>query len=246
MPHFRALLQSASRLAAAAGPREPVAATPADIAVALRHIATTRVKVALILCWFTSARPCDVLQLRKDAVAFPAAHEVKVKFTRGKVVGAVGAYHIHTQVDDDDSYRLVRDFVAAAPDGFLFPLRSGYQRQAFLTEVRLALRQSRPVLELRSLRRGSLQLLAQGGASEEELLTFSRHTTTQQLRRYLGFESVPHAAQRSGIAKAAILARGLRGGAPREFTAPEVHINDWLSVSAEGGIAVSRERTPSR
>jgi hypothetical protein len=175
---------------------------------------------------------------------FPDGHELKLKFTRGKVVNAVGAYHIHTQVADDSSFRLLRGFVDGAPDGFLFPLRSGYQRQALLSELRLALRHSRPLLELRSLRRGSLQLLAHGGASEDELLAFSRHTTAQQLRRYLGFESVPHAAQRSGVAKAVILADGLAGGSPREFSAPGVQICDWLSVSSDGDVILSRDRVP--
>jgi hypothetical protein len=244
LPHFKALMLAADRLSAAAGPREPVAAIPEDVRVALQHLTSDKAKVALILCWYTSARPCDILHLKDTSVVFPEGNQVRVQITRGKVVNSVGAYHIHTQIAADDHFALVRRYVESHK-GFLFPLRSGYQRQALLTELRLALRKSRPTLELRSLRRGSLQLLAKGGASEEELLTFSRHTTVAALRRYLGFGAVPHAAQRSGIVKAAVLAGDLHGGAPREFLAPEVRINDWLAVSTDGDISISKERAPN-
>jgi integrase len=243
MPHFRAILMSSARLAAAIGPREPVPASPDDVRVALEHLSSVKAKVALLLCWFSAARPCDVLSLRAENVLFDTDNRIALNVRRGKVVNSVGAYHLHTRIDSDHHFKMVQDFVKDSA-GFLFPLRSGYQRQVLLTELRLALRCSRPTLELRSLRRGSLQLLAKAGASEAELLCFSRHTTARQLRRYLGFEAVPHADQQSGVAKASVLARGLSGGYPREFASPEIRINDWLAVTAEGDIIVSRERAP--
>jgi hypothetical protein len=74
---------------------------------------------------------------------------------------------------------------------------------------------------------------------EEELLTFSRHTNVQQLRRYLGFGAIAHAAQKRAVEKAAVLA-GLEGGHSNE-----VRVNDWLSVTPDGDIVFAPERAPA-
>lgn len=243
MPFFKNLLHSAGRLAAAVGAREPVAATSADVKAALSYLDTDKLKVMLLLCWFTSARPCDVLQLKKANVQLKDDGVFAIKVTQGKVVADIEAYHIWSRIADPEADALLRRFIGQAPDGYIFPLKNAYQRQGVLAQLRNALRCVSPALELRSLRRGSLQALAAAGASVDELLCFSRHTTPAALFRYLGWNLIPHQAQRGGIEKAAALAAGLRGGDPKDF-AVEVRIRDWLTVSTEGGIELSTERPP--
>ena len=110
-----------------------------------------------------------------------------------------------------------------------------------MTECRAALRVSRPELSWRSVRRGALQQLAASGCSEAELLTFSRHTNVQQLRRYLSFGAIAEASQQSAIVKAAALAAGLRGGHSDDDL---IRVTDWLHISRNGAVQFAPERAP--
>ncbi len=53
-----------------------------------------------------------------------------------------------------------------------------------------ALRRTNSKLENRSIRRGALQTLTAAGATDQELMLFSGHTTVQMLNRYLLWGSV--------------------------------------------------------
>mgnify|MGYP001573383159 FL=1 len=71
------------------------------------------------------------------------------------------------------------------------------------------LREIRPRLQGRSLRRGSLQCLAAAGVPTETLLAFSGHTQLETLLRYLDFGAKP--SERTHRAQDAAL-RHLGGG----------------------------------
>ena len=55
------------------------------------------------------------------------------------------------------------------------------------SKVTTRLRKEHKLLESRSLRRGRLQQLSKAGATDTELLFWSRHTGIPMLRRYLSF-----------------------------------------------------------
>ena len=255
-PLFRALLASSKREAVFQGAREPVAAVAADVAEALQHLRTKgdlQTAALLALCWFTAGRPGDVLQLLRDDVRFDKGDHLTARFRRSKVVKHVGEYVIHTRVTSDYARKVITDWKArGSGSGFLFPIANAQVRNKVITKLREALRHVRPELECRSLRRGTLQRLAKADATEEELLTFSRHTNAQQLRRYLGHGFVPHAAQRSAQGRAAALADGfpdITGGDADAVFADTaavglVRLADWCHVTLDGHAVFSLNRSP--
>ena len=89
---------------------------------------------------------------------------------------------MHTSVHDPDMTAALREYLAAAHGPFVFPIGSAYRRAGLMRELLVTLRTARPDLEARSLRRGTLCCMAANGASEQELLMWSRHTTAAALR----------------------------------------------------------------
>lgn len=202
-PHFRAALQTAKRLTVAQGPREPVVCTASDVSAAVTATASPRVRALLILCWFSGQRPCDVIQMKKQHLEFLTDDRLRLRITRGKTVASQGAHHIHTSVQDPNMMKVLRAYYDSVAGAFLFPVGSAYHRTVLTNELRCALRAARPELESRSLRRGTLCCMAAAGATEQELLQWSRHTTAAALRRYLYFEQTPHAEHQQMQARAA-------------------------------------------
>ena len=252
-PMFKALLTSSKREAVFQGAREPVAATNTDVTACvqrLRSTGDTQTAAVLLLCWFTAGRPGDVLQLLRDDISFTDGDRLTVRFRRSKVVKHIGEYVIHTRVPPAAAKIIMDAKARARSGGFLFPIANDKIRNKCITKLREALRSVRPELECRSLRRGTLQRLAKADATEEELLTFSRHTNAEQLRRYLGHGFVPHAAQRSAQGKAAALSEGfadMLGGdlddAQRGAGAP-IRLADWCHVTLDGHAIFSLNRSP--
>jgi integrase len=201
--HFRALLQTAKRLTVAHGQREPVECTANDVAAAITAAKTARARALLVLCWTTAQRPCDVIQMRSKDLEFGDDGKVRLRIVRGKTVGSQGPHYIHSAVYDSTMMSVLRDYVDGIQGPFLFPIGTAYHRTILMSELRQALRAARPCLEARSLRRGTLCCMALAGASERELLYWSRHTTPEALCRYLGFERTPHAEHQSMQARAA-------------------------------------------
>jgi hypothetical protein len=83
----------------------------------------------------------------------------------------------------------LRDAEAQGKTVLVEGVRDYVARKRYVESVKDALRAEtgNPALENRSIRRGALQAMALAGASEKELMLFSRHATPAMLRRYLGF-----------------------------------------------------------
>lgn len=227
-PRFRAVLQTAKRMTTAQGQHEPAICTPADVAAAAAAPTTTQQTAALlVLCWFTAQRPCDVLQMKKEHLEFLDNGKIRVRITRGKTVGTQGAHHIHSAVQDPAMMATLRSYHDAAAGPFLFPIGSAYHKTRVMTELREALRAVRPALEARSLRRGTLCCMAAAGATEQELLQWSRHTTVAALRRYLYFERTPH-AEHQQMQSLAPHALAVTGG-----DTPAVSFEDFLEIHGD-------------
>jgi len=244
------LLLTARRLSNDQGINEPVAATGADVAAALPHLSTDKLRTILLIAWYSAQRPADILRLKKDDITFKADRSVVIRFARSKVTNHIGTFHIHTRIPQVADFKIVKDYCDAAPTGFLFPYHNKYQRDRAVASIREALRKVRKELEIRSLRRGTLQTLAAGGASEAELLEFSRHSSVRMLRQYLAFGAVPQAEQRRAMDRSNVLDTSLMGGAPQPTLtggfshSDSLRINDFLSLGADGEVHLSSEHAP--
>ncbi|MEK7413393.1 MAG: hypothetical protein AAB263_08755, partial [Planctomycetota bacterium] len=193
-PRFRALMTAARRKANECGHREPQNATADDIVKALKF-ATSQLRGLLVLCWASAQRPCDVLQLRTKNVTLLPDGTLTALFVEGKTISALQPHHIHATVPQAMCEDL-RAFLDASDTFYLFPLGSEYKRTQVMRQMRDALRAVRPELEARSIRRGTLCAMAKRGATERELMTWSRHTSPKALWRYLGYEKIPPAEHR--------------------------------------------------
>jgi hypothetical protein len=68
-----------------------------------------------------------------------------------------------------------------------------------------AIRRAGSDLNMRAMRRGSLQTLAQAGHTAEQLLAFSGHASVEMLKRYLDWGRLFGHEQQAGQAAAAAL-----------------------------------------
>ena len=125
-----------------------------------------------------------------------------------------GRYTIATKINDPEAHARVKAFVDALPNpsSYLFPLpadkRAGQKERSRLgAQLLEALRKSRRELEIKSMRQGTLQMLAKLGLNDKQIMTFTHHTSEKTLKAYLEGEQVLHETQR----QAQQLAAGLAG-----------------------------------
>ena len=239
----RNMLTHATRLAAKTGAREPKAATPIHVRDAIRHLretGKTDVAVGLILCWYTAQRPCDIVLLKQRHLQHNTDGTYVARFGEGKVIGRVEAYHIHFTVSDPETATFLNEWITKQTphDGLLFPLPTRAARSSFLRSMTQALKVSDNALELKSLRRGTLQAYCRAGASENAMLAYSRHTTVDALRRYLGWGAIPTSEHQELIERSDALTV-VGGGAPTSVQPAE-----WIIVDDRGGIELSTEHPP--
>ena len=238
-------LTTANRLSASEGTHEPTAAKPQQVATTVgslmrdKHLAEA---CALSLCWYSAQRPCDTLLVRTAGLSSSNGDQWKARFQEGKVIGKVEAYHIHFRVPNKKALEAIKKYHLSRKRGKhkqLFEFASAYRRSQFLTRIRQALREVDPSLELRSLRRGSLQTYAEAGVSESALLAYSRHTSVQMLRRYLGWEAVVTDEHKEVMSSAEALAT-VRGGEPASSFTPQ----GWIEVTNSGTLRISSDHPP--
>ena len=201
------------------------------------------------MCWVTAQRPGDCINCRPEDVSFGDEYTVRIKFCRGKTTASQGAHHIHTRVLNSELYDAIRAHVdASASRSFLFPFASAYHRGKLVAAMTAALRRVRPDAEARSLRRSTLCIMAAKGATERQLLTWSRHTTEAALRRYLFLEEVPHAEHQ---AMQDLAARALGPdvdavtGADSASGAGAAPFDGLFTITAENGVIWNAGRAPS-
>jgi len=214
-PFFKNMMDAAERMKAKHPPRTIAPATYADVKEARKHLSDA-MQVALIVMWFTGSRfSTDVAHLQKKSFRFGDNGDVTVHYTEHKTGKAAGRYTIATKINDPEAMAKVKSFVEAlATDTtYLFPLPANKQagqkeRSRLGAQLRNALRQSRKELEIKSMRQGTLQMLAKLKLTDAQILTFTHHTSMTTLKSYLEGEQVLHETQR----QAQELAAGLAGG----------------------------------
>ena len=237
-PSVRQMLTHATRLAARSGSKEPQAATPAQVNTAIKSLRQTdhEAAAALALCWYTAQRPCDVLLLHSSNVKRVAERRYVLRFGEGKVVGRIEAYHIHVNIPNQYDFDVVNTWLEKKHHGRFVFAPSMQARRKVIAVVREALRTVDKGLELRSLRRGTLQTYHAAGIPENALLAYSRHTTVEALRRYLGWGAIATDEQRCLMDKA----EAITAGDAVTCLYPE----KWLGVSADGTIEVPTDHPP--
>jgi len=152
-------------------------------------------RVVIILMWCCAARSGDVLQLRKAGIMVGAVHapprvgemtEVSVFFDRGKVIGKIDPYTVHTAIPEYWATWL-KTYLSECKTEFLVQLVDKRDRQRFLAKLLEYLRTVVPACDLRAVRRGAAQSMAEKGVPLTTILQFTRHTDLPMLRRYLRF-----------------------------------------------------------
>jgi hypothetical protein len=139
--------------------------------------------MAILLAWVSAARCGCILQLRRQDVTFTPDGRLSLLFRRGKGALVRGPYTVHTCVPPSALADFQLLLVDLPPSQKIFPATTkGSDLKEALREAQTP---NEPLLEQRSIRRGSLMALAGTGISEKELLHFSGHTNGTTLRRYL-------------------------------------------------------------
>lgn len=170
--------------------------------------------VYLLLWWATAARSGDALLLQSWAIlTLRTSHGLplrSVKFVEGKGVTLRGPYTVHTLVP----LQHLLDRLLTNTEDYIFPPQF---RQKIANKVIEALKQADPRIEMRSIRRGSLQALAMADVNEQTLMSFSGHKCLPTLHRYLDWGTMRGQAQTAGgdaafAAWGPLLQKSLRAG----------------------------------
>jgi integrase len=175
-------LAAAQKEATAFEASAPKACTKQQVYAAIAK-AETPVKEKLAIAWLTAGRIGDVTQLKRDHVRL-TDQGMSVTFRRGKTAGAA-PFTVHTACPAE--WRpFLQDLLDRRTAGqFLWQAASPQARTDMGKTVAAALKQVDPMLEQRSIRRGSLQHMADEKVPDETLLLFSGHKRLETLKRYL-------------------------------------------------------------
>jgi len=178
----------------------------AQLHQALEAATDPEVRAVLLIQWACAARVGDVTQLKRAEISFnpPASNgavPMKVMFTKGKVIGRIDPYTIHTSIPQKWADWLAQ-WVSSSETPFLFQKTSKSLRYKLHQAALETLRRVAPACDLRSVRRGAAQTLAAKGVPMETILLFTRHTDVKMLRRYLRFGQTPSEESRKATAAA--------------------------------------------
>jgi len=249
-PLFSKMMDTARRKSVEQPGRRPAAATLDDVRAALPHIQEKRFQWLLIVSWFTSSRPTyDTVYVMKDDFVIDSNGLGVVTFKRSKTARSLGEYSIPINISDPAMLKIVRDYHASVTGDFMIPLPMSKESKEVEPKIATvvnraivsALRKVRPELELKSLRRGTIQRLGQlDDMDDEKIRLYSKHVQDKSLKTYLNGERILHSAQRQARLAAAGLGHDPVLGGADEVLAD---FDDWLSLGTHGTVIV-RDRPP--
>lgn len=155
----------------------------------LSNMPPSPMRAALGISFHLGQRPSDVFQLRTANVTIASwdSEMIVIEVLEGKVVKTIGPYSIGARLTHWAA-RSLWSIVQQAPKGnvYLFSAANTENERVALTrEAHVYLQEIDPILEVRSIRRGGLQRMAQAGVPLSQILLLSRHTTEAMLCRYL-------------------------------------------------------------
>ena len=157
----------------------PKIATLKDIRKAMKMEPNPITRAAIELGWVTASRGGCLTKLRTGNVQVDDT-VTSVRFAEGKTASH-RPYTIHTTPVSWETQDYVEKRTKEIGQGsWLFPGLRG-------EHIKRCLRRADPRLEQRSLRRGAIQHLADGGMKDADLLHVSQHRIMDTLNRYLEF-----------------------------------------------------------
>jgi integrase len=195
-PYFRATMAAVKLLGEQSKPHGQVAVTSELLETAVENESRLWIRVALVLMWVLSARVGDVLQLRiADVVLDASSLRITVTFRHGKGVLLRGPYSVHAALSPEWMAELAQllgqrcQQVAHANgdvrEALLFPATPDTALQRRTARLLASLRVAHPSLNLRAMRRGSLQTVMQGGATLAEAQHRAGHMSSRTTEVYL-------------------------------------------------------------
>jgi integrase len=150
----------------------------------------SRLRTMIGLSYVAGQRMSDVAQLQTgDFVLKPG--RILITFFRGKVIPRIGPYTISIPMEGGHNgsclvARRIIVLLRETPAGFILTKNNTESERATVaTAVAAELKMIASDLEVKSIRKGGLIRLAQGGAPIESILLFSKHATVSMLYRYL-------------------------------------------------------------
>jgi integrase len=150
----------------------------------------SRLRTMIGLSYVAGQRMSDVAQLQTgDFVLKPG--RILITFFRGKVIPRIGPYTISIPMEGGHNgsclvARRIIVLLRETPAGFILTKNNTESERATVAEaVAAELKMIASDLEVKSIRKGGLIRLAQGGAPIESVLLFSKHATVSMLYRYL-------------------------------------------------------------
>ena len=170
--------------------------TEAEIVRMIETAKDRDIKAMLILIRACAARSGDVSQLKTAGITLDGKVKnpqrgrrtnMSVFFEKGKVIGKLDPYHVHTAIPEMWAEWLLGFLEEKKASVYIFQMPSKAARQRFLDRVRAHVRTVAPLCDLRALRRGSAQNMAEKGLALTTILQFTKHTDIPMLRRYLRF-----------------------------------------------------------
>ena len=180
------------------------AASLEDIEKAILSAPTESIKALIILSWVFVARVGDMSQVKTDCLYLgtpkvDGSMEVQCHFERGKVIGKIDPYTLTTTVPAQ-WVSFLQTWHSKIKTPFLFHMDSLKKRQQLLASTRKHLRTIRDDLDLKSVRRGAAQKMADAKIDLEQIRYFTRHKDVSMLRRYLRFGRAESVETRKGAA----------------------------------------------
>ena len=167
----------------------------------------------LLIAWLFAARPGDLAKVKKAEITLHDG-QLTIFFARGKGARLGDPYHVKMQADaaQQQAYR----FLASTQGEFLVQLPSKKEFEKFYSSMRSLLRTlpDSQGLELRSMRRGRLQFLAEQGLTNKDLMKISGHKSEATLMRYLHWGLKAHDHFDSLVTAAALADVQMSGGGP--------------------------------
>ena len=227
-PFWRSATRGWEQAANVAQPVGQSAVSLEDVEEALETEEDPTVRVALILMWSTCCRVGDALSLwPKEITMEPTCDDkgyfqVSVLFCRGKGAKLKAPYTVHTSLPLSWATELTQFLQARAcqdSSSALFPKSvpvrgNPAKSQSIMARLLSAIRVRNTELNLRAMRRGSLQtmakILSEQGKSQVDalklLMSYSGHSNENTLKRYLDWGRCFHTGRVEG---AGAVAQGL-------------------------------------
>jgi len=188
-PHWTAALATVALRAKQTKPTALSAVAAEDVETAIAASPYTWVRAALLLMWLSSQRVGCVLQIQvQDVVLDAETGSLMLYMRQGKGVRANGPYAVPTCVEQGPWRETIaaqlrqRQREGARPTDLLFPATADATLAQRRTRLLAAIRVANPALNLRAMRRGSLQTASESSDVTLDMLRIraghARETTT--------------------------------------------------------------------